>query len=77
MTQPTQKKNDVTSYIVVLTMILVVLKAFGLISISWLWVFSPLWGWALLVTFITLGIIALTFLALVLKKWALKRSTNR
>lgn len=69
-----QKKNDVTSLIIVLTMILVVLKAFGLISISWVWVFSPLWGWLALIAVITLGIIALTSIVLALKKWALKKS---
>lgn len=74
MIQPTQKKYDVTSLIIVLTMILVVLKAFGLISISWVWVLSPLWGWAALLAVISLGIIALTFLAVAVKKWALKKS---
>lgn len=73
MTQQNLKRYDVTSFIIILTMILVVLKAFGLIPISWVWVFSPLWGWAALLTFITLGIIALTFLAVAVKKWALKR----
>lgn len=74
MTQQNRKKLDVTSLIIVLTMILVVLKAFGLISISWVWVLSPLWGWAALLAVITLGIVALTFLAVAVKKWALKKS---
>lgn len=74
MTQQNRKKLDVTSLIIVLTMILVVLKAFRLISISWVWVLSPLWGWASLLAVITLGIVALTFLAVAVKKWALKKS---
>lgn len=69
-----QKKNDVTSYIIVLTMILVVLKAFGLISISWVWVLFPLWAWLGLIALISLGVIALTFVALAVKKWAIKKS---
>lgn len=39
-------------FIGTLTLILIVLKAFGLIDASWLWVLSPLWISALLVLLI-------------------------
>ena len=43
-----QAKRSGMGLIGTLTLILIVLKAFGLISISWLWVFSPIWIPALL-----------------------------
>lgn len=72
-----EKKTDVTSYIVVLTMILVVLKAFKLISISWVWVFSPLWGWLALIALVSVVVIVLSLITLALKKQALNKVLKR
>ena len=71
------KKTDLTSYIVVLTMILVVLKAFKLISISWVWVFSPLWGWLALIALVSVVVIVLSLITLALKKAALNKVLKR
>ena len=49
----------------ILTATLVVLKLLGLISIGWLWVFSPLWI-PLALVFSVLGVIALVALVLFL-----------
>ncbi len=43
-----------------LTLLLVVLKLFNLISISWLWVFSPIWISAFLVVLLVLGFYIVT-----------------
>lgn len=72
-----ERKTDVTSYIVVLTMILVVLKAFKLISISWVWVFSPLWGWLALIVLVSVVVIVLSLITLALKKQALNKVLKR
>ena len=72
-----ERKTDVTSYIVVLTMILVVLKAFKLISISWVWVFSPLWGWLALIALVSVVVIVLSLITLALKKQALNKVLKR
>ncbi|HIV19512.1 MAG TPA: hypothetical protein IAC82_09460 [Candidatus Merdivicinus intestinigallinarum] len=47
-----QAKRSGMGFIGTLTLILIVLKAFGLIDVSWLWVLSPLWISALLVLLI-------------------------
>ena len=39
--EPKQAKRSGMGFIGTLTLILIVLKAFGLIDVSWLWVFSP------------------------------------
>ncbi|HIQ58054.1 MAG TPA: hypothetical protein IAB22_01225 [Candidatus Merdivicinus intestinavium] len=41
--EPKQAKRSGMGFIGTLTLILIVLKAFGLIDVSWLWVFSPVW----------------------------------
>ena len=38
-----QAKRSGMGFIGTLTLILIVLKDFGLIDVSWLWVFSPVW----------------------------------
>ena len=47
-----QAKRSGMGFIGTLALILIVLKAFGLIDVSWLWVLSPLWISALLVLLI-------------------------
>lgn len=47
-----QAKRSGMGFIGTLTLILIVLKDFGLIDVSWLWVLSPLWISALLVLLI-------------------------
>ena len=47
-----QAKRSGMALIGTLTLILIVLKDFGLIDVSWLWVLSPLWISALLVLLI-------------------------
>lgn len=47
-----QAKRSGMGFIGTLTLILIVLKAFGLIDASWLWVLSPLWISTLLVLLI-------------------------
>lgn len=72
-----ERKTNLTSHIVVLTMILVVLKAFKLISISWVWVFSPLWGWLALIALVSVVVIVLSLITLALKKAALNKVLKR
>lgn len=43
-TKPNLLTIWVASLVVTLTAIFVVLKSIGIISWSWVWVFSPLWG---------------------------------
>ncbi len=49
-------KKSGLGFITTLTLILIVLKAFNLISISWLWVLSPIW--------ISLAIVGIAFMVI-------------
>lgn len=55
-----EKKIEVSNsnigFLGLLTIVLVILKAFGKISIGWLWVFAPIW--------IPIGLLILVFLLL-------------
>jgi len=37
------KQSSVWLYIIAVTVVYVCLKAFGVISWSWIWIFSPIW----------------------------------
>lgn len=39
-----------------LTIVFITLKLLGKISWSWWWVLAPLWGWALIVVFVLVGL---------------------
>lgn len=36
-------KDDGIGFTGILTIVLVILKAFGVLKVSWIWVFSPIW----------------------------------
>lgn len=73
-----QKKSiDVGSYAIILTLILVVLKLFRLIAISWVWVLFPLWGFIALVALISIGVFGLALIALAVKWWTLRKALKR
>lgn len=60
MTQPKQKNNGVRQLVIVLTAILVVLKAFKLVSISWILAFSPVLAWLALIVLVSATVIMIT-----------------
>ncbi len=58
--QSSRKKNGGLGIVSTLTLILAVLKVFDLISISWLWVISPIWISMLLVALLFIGFYLIT-----------------
>ena len=61
-TKPNLLTIWVATLVVTLTAIFVVLKSMGIISWSWVWVFSPLWG-----TYVILLILISTCLTLAVR----------
>lgn len=61
-TKPNLLTIWIATFVVTLTAIFVVLKSVGIVSWSWVWVFSPLWG-----TYVILLILMSVCLALAVR----------
>ncbi len=63
--QASAEKHKGIGFIGTLLIVFIVLKVIGVITCSWLWVFSPLWiSLALLVVMITVAVLVAFFLTI-------------